>query len=66
MNKSTSLFEDEIWTVPQVATYLKLSRAKTYYLLSRKQLPHIRIGKNVRVRKSDLMRWLDEKLEKVN
>ena len=56
---------EEIMTVPEVAEYLKISRAKTYYLLSRKEIPHIRLGRNVRVRKCDLIKWLEEKIERI-
>ena len=49
---------DEIMTVPEVAKYLKISKAKIYYLIQRQQIPHIKIGRNVRVRESDLEKWL--------
>jgi excisionase family DNA binding protein len=64
MNQNLSSLEDPIMTVPEVARYLKISKAKMYYLVSRKQIPHIRLGRNVRVRKSDLLNWLSQKLEK--
>jgi excisionase family DNA binding protein len=35
-------------------------------LISRKQIPHLRIGRNVRVRESDLMKWLEERAENAN
>jgi excisionase family DNA binding protein len=50
---------DAIMTVPEVARYLKMSKSKLYYLIQRKQIPYIRIGRNVRIRESDLNRWLD-------
>lgn len=49
---------ETILTVPEVARYLKISKAKIYYLISKKRIPHIRLGRNVRVRESDLERWL--------
>ncbi len=51
---------DEIMTVPEVAKYLKMSKAKLYYLIQRKEIPHIRIGRNVRIRESDLTKWLEK------
>lgn len=66
MNQQVPVLEDEIMTAPDVAKYLKLCKAKVYYLIQRKQIPHLRIGRNVRVRKSDLLKWLEQKLEKVN
>ena len=65
MNQSLSLFEDPIMTIPEIARYLKLSKAKLYYLVARKEIPHIRLGRNVRVRKSDLLKWLELHVEKV-
>ena len=60
-----TVVKDEIMTVPEVAQYLKISKAKMYYLVSRKQIPHIRLGRNVRVRKSDLLKWLELQIKTV-
>jgi excisionase family DNA binding protein len=49
---------DRIMTVPEVATYLQMSKSKVYYLIQRKEMPHIKIGRNVRIRQSDLEKWL--------
>ena len=51
---------EPIYTVPEVAQYLKISKSKAYHLVQRREIPYIRIGKNVRIRHSDLMQWLDE------
>ena len=51
---------DEILTIPQVAKYLQISKAKIYYLVQRKQIPHIKIGRNVRIKVIDLNKWLDK------
>ena len=51
---------DEILTIPEVASYLKLSKAKLYYMVKRQQIPHFRIGeRNVRIRKTDLEKWIE-------
>jgi excisionase family DNA binding protein len=50
-------------TVPEVAAYLKMSKSKVYYLIKRREIPHIRIGRNVRVRGKDLEDWLKTKVE---
>ena len=52
---------ETIYTIPEVAKYLKLSKSKVYDLAKKGRLPIIKIGKNVRIRESDLMKWLDEK-----
>lgn len=45
-------------TVPQVAAMLHLSRSKMYSLVQKKSIPHIRIGRNVRIKESELVEWL--------
>ncbi len=52
--------KEPILTIPEVARYLRLSKSKIYYLIQRKEIPHIRIGKNVRIKESDLEKWLDK------
>jgi excisionase family DNA binding protein len=53
---------DRIMTVPETASYLKLSRAKCYRLVQLGTIPHVRIGRNVRIRESDLQRWIESHL----
>jgi excisionase family DNA binding protein len=65
MNQPLPVSDDTIMTIPEVANYLKVSKAKMYYLVSRKQIPHIRLGRNVRIRKADLLKWLELLMEKV-
>ena len=55
---------DPIYTVREVSQYLKLSRSKIYYMIQRKRIPHIRLGRNVRIRQSDLINWLSQNVEK--
>ncbi len=52
--------QQDILTIPEVAAYLKISKAKIYLMVQRGELPHIKIGKNVRVRQSDLQGWLEK------
>uniref|UniRef100_A0A7V3KNU6 DNA-binding protein n=1 Tax=candidate division WOR-3 bacterium TaxID=2052148 RepID=A0A7V3KNU6_UNCW3 len=49
---------DQIMTIPEVAKYLKLSKSKVYYLVQHRRIPHIRIGRNVRIRETELEKWL--------
>ena len=44
MNQPLARLEDPIMTVPQVAKYLQISKSKIYYLISRRELPHLRLG----------------------
>jgi excisionase family DNA binding protein len=58
-----TLIKDEIMTIPEVAAYLKMSKSKIYYLVSRKKIPHLKLGRNVRIRQSDLQNWLNLQTE---
>ena len=53
---------DKILTVAEVAAYLQLNRSTVYYMIQRKQIPHLKIGKSVRIRESDLLKWIEEKM----
>jgi excisionase family DNA binding protein len=55
--------DDPVLTIPEVAEYLKISKSKIYYLVSRKEIPHLKIGRNVRIRQSDLERWLNSQVQ---
>lgn len=57
---------DRVLTIPEVATYLKISKSKIYYLVSRNEIPHLKLGRNVRIRESDLQKWLEHQVEDVS
>jgi len=48
---------DPLLTVPEVARLLRISRSKAYALVQR-ELPHVKIGANVRVKESDLAQYV--------
>lgn len=52
---------DEIWTVKDVAAFLKLSDADSVYELTRKRsktpLPARRVGKQIRFSKNQVLVW---------
>ncbi|MBK5108489.1 MAG: helix-turn-helix domain-containing protein [Anaerolineales bacterium] len=50
---------EDILTVPEVAEYLKLSKSKTYRMVQQNKIPYVRIGRNVRIRKKDLLNWIE-------
>ena len=49
-----------IWTVHDVALYLRMSEAKVYRLVKEKRIPVARIGKTWRFRKDLLDEWLSQ------
>jgi excisionase family DNA binding protein len=60
-----SLPGNKVFTIPEVAAYLKISKSKIYYLVAQKQIPHLKLGRNVRIRESDLQEWLELQAEKL-
>ena len=52
-----------IWTVHEVAEYLRMSEAKVYRLVRDQRLPAARIGKTWRFRKDLLDNWLSQTTE---
>lgn len=57
--------KDEILTISEVARYLKISKSKIYMWVQQNKIPHIKIGRNVRVKVADLNKWLDKQEVKV-
>lgn len=53
--------EPEILTVDEVSRLLRISRAKAYNLVATGELPSIRMGRSVRVRRDRLEAWLDQR-----
>ena len=47
-------------TISEVASYLKVSKAKIYLMIQRGQIPYIRLDRNVRVKESHLQKWLEK------
>jgi len=52
--------DDRIMTISEVASYLKVSKAKIYLMIQRGQIPYIRLDRNVRVKESHLQKWLEK------
>jgi excisionase family DNA binding protein len=66
MNQSFQRLEDPILTIPEVARYLKVSKSKIYNLVSKKEIPHLKIGRNVRIRQTDLQRWMEKQTNQLS
>ena len=54
---------NELLTVPELAEFLKVSRAQVYNLIN-KGLPVLKVGSNTRFDVSDVMAWLKEQNER--
>lgn len=67
MATSTSLETDRLLTVREVAELLKVPASWVYEHTRRRtpdRLPHLRLGKYLRFRESDLLDWLNHQGEK--
>lgn len=52
---------DEILTVKEVASYLKLAEKTAYRLAGEGKLPGFKVGGSWRFRKADLQSWIEQK-----
>ena len=66
MDNTPILSQDPILTVPEVSAYLKISKSKIYYLVSKQEIPHLKIGRNVRIRQKDLQRWMERQVKQLS
>lgn len=57
--------KDTMLTIPEVAEYLKMSRSKVYQLVQKRRIPHVKMGRNVRIKESDLVDWIEEQMQGV-
>ena len=54
-------FGEPLLTVGEVATLMRVSNMTVYRLIKSGQLSAIRVGKNYRIRRSDIERYLTER-----
>ena len=52
---------DGLLTVGEVASWMRVSNMTVYRLIKSGQLPAVRVGKNYRIRESDIDRYLSER-----
>lgn len=58
-------FGEPLLTVGEVAGIMRVSNMTVYRLIKAGQLGAIRVGKNYRIRRSDVDRYLDERAVRV-
>lgn len=54
---------DEIMTVKDVSEFLKICRVNAYALFNRVDFPYFSIGTSKRIRKQDLLEYLENNLK---
>lgn len=53
--------EEKFFTLQEISQYLNISKSTLYKLSQRKKIPSVKIGKQLRFRKSSIDNWLTEK-----
>jgi excisionase family DNA binding protein len=51
--------DDQLLTADEVATFMRVTRSWVYAETRRNGLPHVRLGRYVRYRRSAIEHWLD-------
>jgi excisionase family DNA binding protein len=59
-NEPTSRDTDPVLDVEQVGTLLRIGRNAVYEAVGRNEIPHRRIGKQIRFSRAAILRWLGE------
>jgi excisionase family DNA binding protein len=59
MGVATMEYEKNILTVPEAADFTRLSISTVYAYVSRRKLPHFKIGAKLLFRRADLEQWLN-------
>jgi excisionase family DNA binding protein len=58
-------FGDPLLTVGEVATLMRVSNMTVYRMIKSGQLGAIRVGKNYRIRRSDVERYLSDRAVRI-
>lgn len=56
----TTIDTEELMTVAEVQERFKIGRSKIYEIVARRELPAVRIGRAVRLRKADVEKYLED------
>jgi excisionase family DNA binding protein len=59
MHDERSAERDRLWTVSELADHMRVSNMTVYRLIKAGELPALRVGKNYRLRGSDIAAYLD-------
>lgn len=62
---SSQDFGDPLLTVGEVATLMRVSNMTVYRMIKSGQLAAIRVGKNYRIRRSDVERYLTDRAVRI-
>jgi len=54
-----SKLADGLMTVPEVAKYLGYTEGTIYQKVSKGEIPHLKLGRSVRFRRSEIDEWVE-------
>lgn len=57
---NSSLRNEGLHTISEVQSQLSIGRSKAYELVAKREIPAVRIGRSLRIRKEDLDRYIEE------
>ena len=60
LNTKNLFFENQVWDVDQVASYLKCSRGHVYNLVSMNKIPYRKKGGLLRFLSNEIFHWVNE------
>lgn len=52
---------DEIWTIRELAEYLKLKEKTAYALVAKGEIPGFKVGGSWRFKKPDIEAWIEHR-----
>jgi excisionase family DNA binding protein len=55
---------DDIWTIVEVANYLRLNPQTVYRLTQQGQLPGFKVGRHWRFKREHISKWMEEQIKK--
>ena len=56
---------DKLLTVSEIAEIFRVGRSKAYDIVGKREIPYIRIGREIRFRRSDIDAYLKSKTQNV-
>lgn len=62
--KGKGIVMNKLLTVKELQDYLGIGRSKAYELVNEPDFPTLRIGRNIRVPKEQLVEWIVEQVER--
>ncbi|GEM_PF-1689861 len=65
VKKKDTSDEEEILTIEEASTFIKLAKQTCYQLCSKKAIPHYKRNKRLYFKKSELLKWLEEGKQEV-